>query len=411
MDSWLPPEVLRRLAAIFSELPDAVRLLADDGRVLLQNEASRLLAPAGLGHLCGNDGNGGQVSCPACQLEEVFRTGAFRRWHVVVPRPEKREDYFEVSLSPVTDESGRVEVVLEVLRDATATIGLEQYLIGMAESQDREIRERSEEAGRLSTELGELKKSQTEVLYRDRLLALSRLVAGLSHEINTPLGAMLSCADLLQRTMSRIEKMAEGLADEAAYGELLSGLSSLKTSAEVMVEGARRIDAVVRTLRLFTHLDEAPRKRADIHEGLETSLELLQYRIGTRIRIVRDYGRLPQILCRPDALNQVFMNLLLNAVQAIEGKGEIRVATRLEGDELLVEIADDGIGISPENRKKIFDLGFTTKGARGGTGIGLALSLRIVEDHGGTIEAFSGPEKGATFALRLPIMPSNVEGN
>jgi signal transduction histidine kinase len=411
MESWLPPEVLRRLAAIFSELPDAVRLLGEGGRVLLQNEASRMLAPGGLGHLCGNGGEAGQASCPACQLEEVFRTGAFRRWHVVVPKPEKSDDYFEISLSPVTDENGRVEVVLEVLRDATATIGLERYLIGMAESQDQEIRERSEEAGRLSTELGELKRSQTEVLYRDRLLALNRMVAGISHEINTPLGAMLSCADLLQRTMSRLEKMPEGITDQAAYGELLSGLGSLKTSAEVMVEGARRIDAVVRTLRLFTHLDEAPRKKADIHEGLETSLELLQYRIGTRIRVAKEYGKLPAILCRPDALNQVFMNLLLNAVEAIEGDGEVRVSTRLEGGEALVEVADDGIGISSKDRPKIFDLGFTTKGERGGTGIGLALSQRIVEDHGGTLEASSRPERGTKFELRLPLNPSSEEGS
>jgi len=176
MDSWLPPEVLRRLAAIFSDLPDAVRLLADDGRTLLFNEASKMLAPGGLGHLCGKQPGVRDSSCPVCQLDEVFETGAFRRWHVVVPRPEKMDDYFEVTLSPITNEDGRVEVVMEILRDATATLGLERYLIGMAESQDLEIQKRSEEAGRLSSELGELKRSQTIEAITDRD-TLSRPVA------------------------------------------------------------------------------------------------------------------------------------------------------------------------------------------------------------------------------------------
>jgi signal transduction histidine kinase len=410
MDSWLPPEVLRRLAAVFRDLPDAVRLLADDGSILLCNEASRTLAPDGLGHLCGNQAGDRDSSCPACQLGEVFETGAFRRWHIAVPRPQKTDDYFEVTLCPVADEDGRVEVVLEILRDATATLGLERYLIGMAESQDLEIKKRCEEAGRLSTELGELKRSQTEILYRDRLLALSRMVAGLSHEINTPLGAMLSSADLLQRAVVRLEAAARGIPDESASANLLAKLGTLKSSAEVMVEGSRRIHAVVRTLRLFTRLDEAPRKMVDIHEGLETSLELLQYRIGPRSHVVRDYGELPEILCRPDALNQVFMNLLLNAVQAIEGQGEIRVSTRVEGGEALVEVADDGVGISPEDHANIFELGFTTKGQKGGTGIGLALSLRIIQDHGGSIEVYSRPSRGTKFTLRLPINPSKKEG-
>jgi signal transduction histidine kinase len=410
MDSWLPPEVLRRLAAVFGDLPDAVRLLADDGSTLLCNEASRLLAPDGLGHLCGEQAGVRDSSCPACQLDEVFATGAFRRWHVVVPRPEKMDDYFEVTLSPVVDEDGRVEVVLEILRDATATLGLEQYLIGMAESQDLEIQKQSEETGRLSSELGELKRSQTEILYRDRLLALSRMVAGLSHEINTPLGAMLSSADLLGRSVARMEAAALGMPDKSAADNLISKLGTLKSSAGVMVEGARRIHAVVRTLRLFTHLDEAPHKKVDIHEGLETSLELLQHRIGSRVAIVKDYGDLPEILCRPDALNQVFMNLLLNALQALEGQGEIRVSTRTEGDEALVEVSDTGVGISPEELTEIFELGFTTKGQKGGTGIGLALCLRIVQEHGGSIDVQSKRYEGSRFTLRLPIDPSHKEG-
>lgn len=380
----LPDELLERLGAIIKDLPDAVRLIAADGSVILRNEAAEKLAPTGLGHLCGGDNGGRDTSCPACQLQTVLQGGSFMRWHVVVPRDDEASDYFEVTLSPVWGRDGEVEAVLEILRDATATLGLEQYLIGMAESRDQE--------------LSDLRKSQTEILYRDRLLALSRLVAGLSHEIHTPLGAMLSSADLLQRAVGRLQESGDA-----------SKLAALKSSAEVMVEGARRIHAVVRTLRLFTRLDEAPRKSADLHDGLETSLELLQYRIGGRTAVVRDYGELPEVVCRPDALNQVFMNILLNAVQAVGGAGEIRIATRLEGEDALVEISDNGPGISQDDRSKIFDLGFTTRGERGGTGIGLALSQRIVQEHGGTIEVDSEPGKGSSFAVRIPISFADPE--
>ncbi len=384
MASRPPAELLERLGALFDDLPDAVRLIAADGTVLLRNEAARKLAPEGLGHLCHEENGGRDASCPACQLQTVMEGGSFMRWHVVVSREGEPADYFEVSLSPVTGREGEVEAVLEILRDATATLGLEQYLIGMAESRDQE--------------LSDLRKSQAEILYRDRLVALSSLVAGLSHEIHTPLGAMLSSADILKRAIGRLE------ADGA-----VAKLGSLKSSAEVMVEGARRIHAVVRTLRLFTRLDEAPRKSVDIHDGLETSLELLRYRIGANTSVIKDYGELPEILCRPDALNQVFMNILLNAVQAVEGAGEIRIATRVDGEDAVVEIADDGPGIPRDDLPKIFDLGFTTRGQRGGTGIGLALSQRIVQEHGGTIEVTSEPGRGSAFAVRIPLSFTDPE--
>jgi signal transduction histidine kinase len=378
MASPLSAELLERFGAIIKDLPDAVRLIAADGTVVLRNEAAERLAPDGLGHLCHEDNGGRDASCPACQLQTVLEGGSFMRWHVVVPREGKSSDYFEVSLSPVPGRDGGIEAVLEILRDATATLGLEQYLIGMAESRDQE--------------LSDLRKSQTEILYRDRLVALSRLVAGLSHEIHTPLGAMLASADILQRAVERLEESGAA-----------ARLGTLKSSAEVMVEGARRIHAVVRTLRLFTRLDEAPCKSVDLHDGLDTSLELLQYRIGRGTSVVRHYGELPEVVCRPDALNQVFMNILLNAVQAVEGGGEIRIATRLDGDEALVEISDNGPGISSDDRAKIFDLGFTTRGERGGTGIGLALSQRIVQEHGGSIDVTSEPGRGSAFAVRIPV--------
>ena len=323
-----PQDALDCVAGLVADLPDAVRLLDRDGKVMLRNEASRLLAPDGLGHLCGETGER-NPSCPACQIHEVLERGTFLRWHVAVHRDEKLSDYYEVTLNPVRDAANRLAGVLEILRDATATLGLEQYLIGRAESQDDEIRKHSQEALRLSAELGELRESQEEILERDRLLALNQLVAGLAHEIHTPLGAMLSSADLLKRSVERLKTTARKGSDEKSAAALLERIDPLENSTGILIEGARRIQAVVKTLRLFSRLDEAVAEAGRPARGLETSLELLQYRIGTRIRVVKSTAKLPEVFCRPDALNQVFMNLLLNAVQAIETEGEIRITTRL----------------------------------------------------------------------------------
>jgi signal transduction histidine kinase len=406
--STIPQELVERLAAVFSDLPDAVRLIDVGGKVLMQNDASRLLAPDGLGHLCGGESRERNPSCPACQIDEVLERGTFLRWHVAVPRDEKISDYFEVTLNAVHDRRGRIIGALEILRDATATLGLEQYLIGRAEHQDDEIRKRSLEAERLSEELGVLRESQAEMLERDRLRALNQLVAGIAHEINTPLGAMLSSADMLKKGVRRLKTTCRKVDTETRTG-VEERLEAVETSAKVMVEGSRRIEAVVRTLQLFSRLDEAVLKQIDLHEGLDNSLELLHYRFGARIKVEKDYGKLPEVLCRPHALNQVFMNLLLNAVQAIENKGRISIVTRRGADEVTVEISDDGAGIPAEDLPKIFDLGFTTKSGAGGAGIGLALTLRIVREHGGTIDVSSTPAKGTTFTVRLPLRTATQE--
>ncbi|MHC4991470.1 MAG: sensor histidine kinase [Planctomycetota bacterium] len=415
MATGFQPALIEELERVVAELPDAVRLIGRDGRILARNEAASILNPEGLDHLCEQgDGGGGQASCPACQREEVFARALFLRWHVALPHKNRPGDYYEYTLCPVRTANGQVEAVLEIVRDATVTLGLEQYLIGRAEKQDDEIKRRSDEAQQLAqaadslkAELGALKDSQTEILYRDRLVAVSQLVAALAHEIHTPLGAMLSSADLLQRTCGRMQEALDQAGLDADSKRRLSrALESAHSSAGVMVEGAQRIQSIVRTLRLFSRLDEAPTQRVDLHEGLESTLELIGYRLRDRIRVVRDYGELPAITVRAEAINQVFLNLLLNAVHAIPGEGEIAVRTWCEGDTIHVAVRDSGTGIAADDLPCIFDVGFTTRAGKGGSGIGLALSRRIIEEHGGSIEVDSEPGAGATFTLALPLSPS-----
>jgi two-component system NtrC family sensor kinase len=407
MAETLPRNLVEWFAAALNDLPDAVRLIDKQGKLLHQNAASQIMAPDGLGHLCHRSSAVPDLSCPACQLEAVLERGTFMRWYVTVPLPNQPPDYFEVTLSPVRDSHGRILGVLEMLRDVTTTLGLENYLINRAESQDDEIRQRSAERDRLSSELGDLREIQTGLLERDRLAALNQLVAGIAHEINTPLGAMLSNADMLNRNVDRLRSMTDDQEKAVLSRELVKRLDLLQSNSGLVIEGANRIQAVVRTLRLFSNLDEAALKSIDLHEGLDTSLGLLQYRMGRRIEVVKHYGELPLLLCRPEALNQACMNILLNAVLAIEGAGRITITTTATTEEVTVVISDTGVGIPAENLSQVFDLGFTTRGGVGGVGIGLALTARTVREHGGKLWVLSEPGQGTTFTMRLPLSNAN----
>jgi signal transduction histidine kinase len=202
-------------------------------------------------------------------------------------------------------------------------------------------------------------------------------------------------------------KLSDWCASQAAAGDgQVRGL--VDTIAEVAVQAqasCERLRGVVSNLRHFAQLDRAEVVRADIRTGLESTLRLLRHEFAERIRIVRDYAEAPEIECSPRELNQLFMNLLLNAKDAIEAAGrpgEIRVRTRALPGAIHVEISDNGCGIPAEHLDKIFDPGFTTKGVQVGTGLGLATCYQIVREHNGTIEVSSQPGEGAAFTVKLP---------
>jgi signal transduction histidine kinase len=254
----------------------------------------------------------------------------------------------------------------------------------------------------LSRTLDELRTAQAQLVQSEKMAALGNLVAGVAHEINTPLGALMNNADLVRRALGKVSDALAGTIEPAQAQRYLEKAGAL---AEISREAGGRIDAIVRSLRTFSRLDEAERKPADLREGLESTLPLVGHLVKDRVTIVRDYAELPAIECYPNQLNQVFLNLLVNAAQAIEGAGEIRVTTRRDGADAVVEIADSGCGIAPENLARIFDPGFTTKGVGVGTGLGLAICYRIVAAHGGRIEAESEPGRGAKFRVTLPMEP------
>jgi len=238
----------------------------------------------------------------------------------------------------------------------------------------------------------------SQLVQTEKMAALGLLVAGVAHEINTPMGAIHSNNDIMTRAVGKVRKLLEPAPDKEVR-RLLDILGEVCRNNEMATE---RIMKIVRSLKNFARLDEAERKKVNIHEGIESTLSLLRHQLKNRIRIVKCFGDIPEIECYPNELNQVFMNILVNAAQAIKHRGEITVKTWREGDRVKIAISDTGIGIPPENLSKVFDPGFTTKGVGLGTGLGLSICYKIIQDHRGTIEGESS-KQGTTFTISIPL--------
>ena len=289
-----------------------------------------------------------------------------------------------------TDED---RVLLEALSGMGGVAIENARLYGSLESQ---VTARTAE---LAGTLDELRHTQATLVHAEKMRSLGDLVAGVAHEINTPLGAVTNNVDLQRRALTRLrDSLAEATIDDKTRRWLDKAIEI----GDVSTEACRRIGAIVRSLRTFSRLDEAEEQLADLGECLESTLPLVAHELKKGIEVVRDYGELPKIRCRPGQLNQVFLNLLVNAAHAIEGRGAITLRTRAAGDRVVVDIEDSGSGIPAEGLSRIFDPGFTTKGVGVGTGLGLAICMKIVAEHGGTLEVANTSATGTTFRITLP---------
>jgi|ERR1051326_2761669 signal transduction histidine kinase len=264
----------------------------------------------------------------------------------------------------------------------------------------------------------QLERLQAQLVHTEKMASLGQLAAGVAHELNNPAGFIFSNMMLLPDYLSGLERVLSAYAelplpyDDAAhineikldvnYDRILSDLISIASDS---YNGAGRIRDVVQNLRLFSRLDEAEFKQVDLHEGIDSTVRLLsKYYSSPLITLKRDYGDLPPVNCYAGQLNQVWMNLLINAAQAIgDAGGVVRIKTRCERETVIASISDTGNGIAPEHLKRIFDPFFTTKPVGEGTGLGLSITHGIVERHCGTIEVQSIPGNGSTFTIAIPV--------
>ena len=238
------------------------------------------------------------------------------------------------------------------------------------------------------------------LLEMEKMATLGSLLAGVAHEINTPVGSIHANADVMLRALERLRNALEPI---DAGSEIARLLDLLEGAARVNKTASERIVTMVRSLRNMTRLDDSERKEASLVEGLESTLTLIGHELENRIDVVRDYGDLPDVCCYASRLNQVFLNLFVNAAHAMEGRGTLTVRTWREGATVKVSISDTGHGIRPEHLARLFEPGFTTKARGVGTGLGLAISKQIASEHGGRIEVRSEVGRGTTFTITLPV--------
>lgn len=239
----------------------------------------------------------------------------------------------------------------------------------------------------LKNTLKELKETQIQLINSEKMASLGQLVAGVAHEINTPVASIKSNNGIVAKLLGSIE--------DNELKEMLTDIN------EIDKEAVNRISSIVTSLKKFVRLDEAELQEADINKELDLTLELIRHETKNRIEVIKNYGEIPVIKCFPNMLNQVFTNILINACQAIEGIGKITITTEFKDKKLIVKIKDNGRGIPQNQLSKIFTAGFTTKGAGVGTGLGLAICSKIIEKHNGEIIVNSEEGKGSEFIITI----------
>jgi two-component system, NtrC family, sensor kinase len=257
-----------------------------------------------------------------------------------------------------------------------------------------------------------LRETQAALVQTEKLASLGLLAAGVAHEINNPIAYVINNLAVIRRdtqtVLAALDAYREGDAAEAARLEEVADIDYFRENYARMcdktLEGLQRVRDIVRNLRDFARLDEAEFKEADLNGALKSTIEIVMHLTREKnVRLEPDFEALPPVLCHPGKINQVFLNLLVNAIQACARDGVVAARTRARLEGVVVEVQDNGCGIRPEHLSRLFEPFFTTKPVGQGTGLGLSVSFGIVRDHGGAIEVDSEVGRGSTFRVRLPL--------
>ena len=322
--------------------------------------------------------NKAEVSCVTCRREykeaELLKENIQR---IILPVYHLSELKGIIILA--TKQKIKLDDTLEVLHGVSSQLGNAIVQAELYKNNAQMVKD-------LTKTLKELRETQLQLINSEKMASLGQLVAGVAHEINTPVASIKSNNEIAKKLLSQI--------DDKELAELLQEVNKIDS------EAIERINRLVVSLRKFVRLDEAELQEADINKEIDLTLDLIRHETKNRIEIVKHYGKLPPVKCYPNMLNQVFMNILVNAVHAIKGEGTITIDTNYIKKNLVVKIKDTGCGIKEPD--KIFFAGYTTKGVGVGTGLGLAISQKIIEKHKGKIGVKTKLNKGSEFCITIP---------
>jgi signal transduction histidine kinase len=328
---------------------------------------------------------------------------------------------------PATMELGLVYAGHLVAWSRAAERERRQVLEEMNRSLEEKVAKRTEEISAAHQELTErhqqlekayqeLARAEEQLIQSEKMASLGLLVAGVAHELNNPISFVHGNLEFIEEYVGRLTGIIEayGVLDKSAGGARRRGDekrktarldNTLETLRELIAsckQGTERVKKIVMDLRTFSRTDDIGLVQADLHQGIDSTLNLLEKEYRGRIRVHREYGDLPPVECYPGQVNQVFMNLLQNAAQAIDGQGEVWIRTTTHGEWVKIAIEDNGCGIPEQDLPRIFDPFFTTKPIGKGTGLGLSITYGIIQKHGGRIEVKSETNKGTEFIVELP---------
>jgi len=268
----------------------------------------------------------------------------------------------------------------------------------------------------LSEALKNLKGTQAQLVQTEKMAALGQLTAGIAHEMNSPIGVVNSSADSFERCVGTILAAIENsrtLDEVRSDRSFQKSVEIIRDNSRVIVDASQRIGKIVESLKTFTNFDEDALQSADLHERIDNALALIQHQIRDGLEVRKTYGDVPKIWCNPTELTQVFITLLTNSIQAMDGQGEISIQTERDGETVCISLSDTGRGITDDKVGQLFDFAFATKGSRVGVGMGLPSVYSIVDRHGGEISVSSEVNKGTEFRIRLPLTRtlSRAEGS
>ena len=430
-------ESRNKLRIVLDSLQEEIVAVDSDFKVVSVNQAFIDRLDCKPGNVVGKDffeGFNGSDN-PLCPIEikplveDMFQSGEFK--HLLLKGKDKHErnTYQQIDCLPIFDEDNRLIQAVVVSKDITE----ERHKTEEIKTLNNQLIETSSQIEaknkKLENTLQRLEDTQTQMLQSEKMASIGQLAAGVAHEINNPTGFVSSNLKTLsdyQKDIGQLIVKYQGLfgnlqqneAKDTLKPEYLESMQNLKAYEEDIDiefllediddligdcrEGTDRIKKIVQDLKDFAHPGEDKLQSMDINDGLDSTLNVVNNEIKYKATVHKNFGDIPTVKAYPQQLNQVFMNILVNAAQAIEKKGDIHITTRMIENFVEIVIRDTGCGIEAANLTKIFDPFFTTKDVGKGTGLGMNIAYNIVKKHDGTVDVSSEVGHGTTFMIRIP---------